>query len=131
MRQMYTVLFILLAVTASLTCAQAQVRFEFNQGGWGYNPGVTISVGDNQSCGTNYYPNQSRRVYRNNNRRVYRDQRAYYNNGRYCPPQNKAYWCAAHNEYCTHSAYQYNQPAYQGYNTQPYWCASHEEYCTH
>lgn len=122
MRHILAIGTFLVLLVSSTKHVEAQVRFTVNGGGWGYQPGVTVSVGNgNGWCGPGYrnpYP-----VYVN--RGYYR--RPYYNQGYYqnnCPPPNPAVWCGAHRSYCTHQVYGYN-------NNQAYWCRAHNEYCTH
>jgi len=117
MRRFFFILII--ALPLYLLCsanAMAQVRFDINGGGWGYGPGVTISVGDRGYCPP--YTRYPRRP-------VYRRRYPVYNTGSYCPPTNNSYWCNNHNQYYTHGNY------YQGHNNTAYWCRPHQEYCTH
>ena len=123
MRQVLSMLATLTALVLLCDSAQAQVNFQFHGGGWGYQPGVVISVGPNNGNCAPVYQNNYPYVNTGYNTRVpVRRNRGYRANN--CPPA--AYWCNAHSSYCTHRAYNLNQ----GYS-QAYWCQGHNSYCTH
>lgn len=107
----------LFAVLFLSSQAQAQISVTYSSGGWGYRPGVTVSVGNNRgyydpSCDPYYRPRYRRRAPR----------RRHYNRGYY--QSNSAYWCQPHQSYCTHGYVQQNC-------NQAYWCQPHQMYCTH
>lgn len=122
MRHIFAVAAVVAALLISTNNADAQVNFTVHGGGWGYQPGVTVSVGNgNGWCGPAYQPVYPQYYV---NRNYYRPR--YRNRGyqSYCPPANPAVWCGAHRAYCTHAVY--------GVTTnRAYWCRAHNEYCTH